>query len=165
MNNNEYNPELEQEEQIQEEVDESTESTEEAEADQVDWKAEAMKWKAIASRKAKQAESKTKVESQDQPKESGLSEEDIIVISKIADKEKIESLKEIAKMKGLTMAQASESTMYKLAEREIDQQRSAEKAQLGASRGSGKRATEKTFTTPGLSRDEHKEMFYKTVGK
>lgn len=167
MMNDEYNPELEQEEQTQEEVEETTSETEVDSEDshEVDWKSEAMKWKAIASRKAKRAEeSKPKAETT-QTNSQSYSEEDIIIISKVADKEKLDSLKEISKLKGLSLAEASETQMFKLAEREIEEKRKSINAQMGASRGSGKRPQEKSFTTPGLTEDEHKAMFFKAIGK
>lgn len=165
MENNENTPELEleQENETVGEVDESTDST--AEAEPVDWEAEAKKYKAIANRKAKQAEKRVETQTPTQSQEKGLSEDDIIVISSVADKEKLDSLKEIAKLKNISLMEAKNSQLYKLAEQEIEETRKREAAQLGASKGSGKRPAEKSFATQGLSDEEHKALFNKAVGK
>ena len=91
MQNDEYTPELEQDENktqevVESEVEETEEETTKPEGEDTDWKAEALKWKAIASRKAKQA---TKPEEKKQIINNSLSREEAILIAEGMKEEEV----------------------------------------------------------------------------
>ncbi len=172
MDNDEKNLDLEQDENIEEQPTDAVEASEDADSEK-NWEAEAKKWKAIASRKAKQAEAKAEaVEPEDKPKEpietndgSGLTEEDIIVISRVGDKEKLDMMRDIAKLKKVSLDEASSSQMYQLWEKEHEAGKKADAARLGASTGSGAKRRKNSLQTPGLTTEDHKELFNRSIGK
>lgn len=98
------------------------------------------------------------------PDNSALTEDDILVITTIQDKELINTAREIAKLKGVSLAEAAESTMFKLAKAEREEQVKQEKVQMEASRGSGNRGKKKTFQSKGLTPQEHKQMWKEKMG-
>lgn len=145
--------------------DETSVDTETDETGTQDWEAEAKKWRAIAERKAKKLETQPAQDEKPTVSTTGLSEEDIIVITELKDKQLIDTAREIAKLKGMTLAEAAGTTMFKLAKQEIDEERRQESVKMEASRGSGARGKKKDFTTTGLSKDEHKELWKRKMGR
>lgn len=146
-----------------EETDTSVETEEEQ---STDWEAEAKKWRAIAERKAKKAEQAQKAPVTRKPEPVGsLSEDDILTITMLQDKELIERARKIAKLEGISLAEAVNNPMFTFAKQAYEEEKRKEKSQMEASRGSGTRGQRKTFTTPGLSKEEHKALFMNRTGR
>lgn len=143
---------------------ETVEETTEEVADTTDYKAEALKWKAIAERKAKKLEGKPE-QTQVKTESHSLSEDDILVITTLQDKELIERARKIARLEGITLAQAVENPMFAYAKQAYEEEQKKEKASMEASRGSGSRGQKKTLATTGLSKEEHKELWRKRQGR
>lgn len=97
-------------------------------------------------------------------KDSGLSEDDILVISKVQDKEALDMLRKIAMIENITLSEAMENNLYKAWSKEQAEIKRSQEAEIGASRGSIKGKKSKDFNTPGLTEEEHKAMFKKALG-
>lgn len=99
---------------------------------------------------------------------NGLSAEDVdikILESQGIDKDSIEYLRKLAKVNGTSILAAQSDDIYKgyKAKKEADEK--AEKASLGASRGSGQVKKGKDVSSPNLSEQEHRELWNKAVGR
>lgn len=149
-----------------EEVEETTEDTQ-TETDATDWEAEAKKWKAIAERKARKAEQAKADKPQARPKsdQGSLTEDDILVITTLQDKELIERARKIARLEGISLAEAVNNPMFQYAKSAYEEEQKQEKASMEASRGSGSRGQKKTLTSSGLSKEEHKELWKQRLGR
>jgi hypothetical protein len=142
---------------------EEVDTTEET-VDTTDYKAEALKWKAIAERKAKKLEEKP-AQAPVRQETGTLSEDDILVITTLQDKELIERARKIARLEGITLAEAVNNPMFTYAKQAYEEEQRKEKASMEASRGSGSRGQKKTLGTAGLSKQEHKELWKNRVGR
>lgn len=155
MQNDEYTPEVELDENENYEVEDTTEEevdTTDQEADEVDWKAEALKYKAIAMRKAKQA---SKPEAKPKTlQENYLTREEGILIAKGMDDESIGQLKVIAKGKGISLLEAEKDPLFSTYFEKVQKEKRSEQAKLGVSKGSSYKQDKPTFK-PGLTREEH----------
>jgi len=160
-----FNDETQEDVTLENNIEDNQEEVDaEESADETNWESEAKKWRAIAERKAKKLESPAPK----QPKAESngtLTEDDILVITTIQDKELINTAREIAKLKGVTLAEAAESTMFKLAKAEREDNIRQEKVSMEASRGSANRGKKKDFKTSGLSPAEHKELWKSRTGR
>lgn len=134
------------------------------EVDTTDYKAEALKWKAIAERKAKKLEEKPEVK-QTKVETNSLSEDDILTITQVQNKDLIEQARQIAKLQGITLTEAVNSPMFGYAKQAYEAQQREEKASMEASRGSGNRGQKKDFKTSGLTAAEHKELWKQRTGR
>jgi hypothetical protein len=116
------------------EVEEVVEEVAEAEPE-TDWQAEALKWKAIAKRHAKDKE---QVPSQDK---AGLTEYDVIALknSSITEKEDLDTVKDLAKKLNLSIADALDDKYIKtvLAEK-AEERRTARATETRSPRGIAK---------------------------
>lgn len=88
-----------------------------------------------------------------------------ILQSQGLDDEAIGYLKKIAQVNGTTLIEAKKDELYKAFEEKREREEKAKKASLGASRGSGAIRKEKSITSPGLSDEEHKELWRKSLGR
>lgn len=79
--------------------------------------------------------------------------------------EDINYLKKLAKVNGTSIIEAQSDEIYKSFKANKEATEKAEKAKLGASRGSGSVKREKSFATKGLSDEEHKEMWRQSQGR
>lgn len=165
MQNDEYTPDLELEaEQNQEELEETSVETNDTDSqEEVDWKAEALKWQAIAKRKAKQVE-KPKVEARPERTLTDTpSREELILIAKGMEEEDLDQLKVIAKGKGISLKDAEKDPLFEAYYSKVQKERKAEQAKLGASRGSGYQKNQPDFANPNLSEDEHRKLFEQAI--
>lgn len=149
--------------------DQSNGSTQE---DSTDWKAEAQRAKAVARRLANKL--RKQQEKQDpkinvQPKEKAAPkdtpnevDEKILRATKGYDDEAVEELKFIAERENVSLfaAQTDKRFLRYLAEQEEEKKR--ESAGLGASKGSGRQKSEPTFTTTGLTAEQHRALWAKS---
>jgi hypothetical protein len=84
--------------------------------------------------------------------------------AKLSD-EDMDMVKTIAKGKGISLIQATEHTLFKTYQEKVEQERKAEKAKLGVSKGSSISQGKASFTSPGLSEDEHKKLWKESMSK
>lgn len=165
MQNDEYTPELEQDENEIQEVEETVyteESTDDQNTDSVDWKSEALKWQAIAKRKAKQVSAKPEQKTlETNINNNYLTREEGILIAKGMDDELITQLKAIAKGKNISLLEAEKDTLFQALFDKVQKERKSEQAKLGASKGSSFKQEKPSFT-PGLTREEHLALWKET---
>lgn len=93
--------------------------------------------------------------------QSALSKEEtelLILQSKGIDKELLGEMKTLAKVRGKSILEIEDDPIFIAMKDEREARVKAEKSKLGASRGSGTQKATKTFNTPGLSEEEHREM-------
>lgn len=112
-----------------------------------------------------EAVSKNIVKETPKPEANGLTEDDILVITTLQDKELINTAREIARLKGVSLTEAVDSTMFRLAKAEREETVRQEKVQMEASKGSGNRGKRKTLQTPGLTPEEHKALWREKNGR
>ena len=97
-----------------------------------------------------------------------LTEESVdvkILESQGVEAEAIAYLKKLAKVNGTPILAAQQDEIYKTWKSHKEAEMKAEKARLGASKGSGGSRTEKSTTTAGLTEAEHKELWLKSQGR
>ena len=156
MQNDEYTPEdvLDEEQNDTEDstLEDSSAPNWEDEAKKA--KALALKWEAIAKRKAKR-----ETEQKNLLKETNVSAEELKLIARGLSDEDIVQAQVIAKGKGITLPEATKDPMFVAYQDKLKEVQRSEEAKLGASRGSGQVNTE-TFKS-GMSREDHKALWQK----
>ncbi len=146
MENDNNTPELELDENQNQEGQEDnhsddTQDQNQSKEEEKDWKAEALKWKAIADRnKDKKPETKAR-------KSNELTQSDVIAIIKNnVDEEDIPEIADFAKLKGITFSEALKSSIVKNILREKQEERSvAEATHTGASRKGATKVSDETL--------------------
>jgi len=88
----------------------------------------------------------------------------ILKAQKVSEDE-ITMLKKIAAVNGTSIIEAQADDMFISFKQRKEEQEKADKAKLGASRGSGSVKKEKDVSSPGLSDVEHKELWRQAMGK
>ena len=79
-------------------------------------------------------------------------------------KDEIDMLQKIAALNGCTIIDAQSDPYFKNYKDTKEKQERQEKANLGPSKNGGTAKAEKTFNTPGLDKDSHKEMWRQSQG-
>lgn len=97
-------------------------------------------------------------------KESELSKDELIAFAQGHSEEEVEMLKKISQVEGVSLKDAKESVMFKAFKDAKEKEEKAQKSQLSASNGSGGQGTKKTMNTPGISKEEHKELWRRKRG-
>lgn len=95
-------------------------------------------------------------------KQNSLSEEEVetkILKSQGMSEELISELKAVAKARGKSILDSVSDPIFVAIKNEKDATSKAQKAKLGASKGSGSVRKEKGFNTPGLTDEEHKQLW------
>lgn len=82
-----------------------------------------------------------------------------------ASNEDIAYLKKLAAVNGTTLIEARQDELYLSFKAKKESDLKAQKAKLGASKGSGSVSKEKGFNTPGLTPQEHKELWKASNGQ
>lgn len=116
---------------------------------------ESAKWRRLAEKKAKPSEAPPLAP-------NALSADDVdvkILQSQGADEATIEYLKKIAKVNGTSVLAAQSDDLFVAFKEKKEREDKAQKASIGASQGSGSSQKGKTVSTPGLSAEEHKELW------
>lgn len=158
----EENTDQENEEVVEEEVD-ATEDDSADSSDEVErLRAENAKLKSILIRNKKKDSVEKEVPVK---KESELSKDELIAFAQGHSEEEVEMLKKISKVEGVSLKDAKESVMFKAFKDAKEKEEKAQKAQLSASNGSAGKSQKKGLNSPGLTRDEHKELFNKSIGR
>lgn len=160
MQNDEYTPEVELDDNqndttVEETTDEEVTTTT-PETDTTDWEAEAKKWQAIAKRKAKQ--STTPAQPTQNLTNQFLTREEGILIAKGIDEDSLNQLKSIAKGKDISLLEAEKDPLFLTYFEKVQKDKKAEQAKLGASKGSAYKENKETFR-PGLTREEHMALW------
>lgn len=97
-----------------------------------------------------------------------LSAEDVdikILISQGVGEDHIEYLKKLAKVNGTSILAAQSDPIYLGFKREKEAEKKSQEASLGASRGSGQSKKGKSFQTPDLPSQDHRELWNKQMGR
>jgi hypothetical protein len=159
--------EVEQMEEVSTDVETETEVEETAEAEEIDWKAEALKLKAILKRKTKKEAdpqtAQTSNPTQAVPTDI-VTPKDLLRTTKGYDDDALAQLEVIAKGKGISLIQAQDDPLFTGYLEKQEAEKKAQAAKLGASKGSGRGGEKRTFTTPGLSDEDHKAMWKEKQG-
>lgn len=126
-----------------------------------DWKAEALKYKAIAERKDKQLKT-------NKPNNNELTREEVILIAKGIEDSDISYLKKLqagekAMGKEISLSEAMSDPLFVAYKEQKEAKARAEKAQLGAS-SSGAVHQDNQFKS-NLPRDEHKKLWEEEMKK
>ncbi len=79
--------------------------------------------------------------------------------------EEIDQAKILAKGNGTSLAEAIKSPLFKLYQENLKEEERKEKAKLGASSGSGQQAEELGANQVDLSKDDHKAVWKKALGR
>lgn len=164
MQNDEITPEVELDENEINDIDTTTdeEIVSDQEADEVDWKAEALKYKAILARKAKQTTAKVTQPVQKQIlQENYLTREEGILIAKGMDEEALNQLKVISKGKNIGLLEAEKDPLFVAYFDKVQKEKKSEQVKLGASKGSTYKESKPEFKS-GLTREEHMALWKET---
>jgi hypothetical protein len=117
--------------------------------------------------RAKKAEADLLASKKSQSKTSASASPDVderILKANGMSDELLKELKVISKVRGVPLIDAQSDPVFKAIKDNYEKDQASNEASLGASKGSGPSKPKKTPNTPGISRDEHKEMFKKMVG-
>jgi len=150
-----------EQETTEEVVDSSTEDVKDEEQsgdeDTKDWKAEALKYKAIADRKEKKLQEKPQTEEIIKPntEQSGLSREEGIFFAQGGTEESLKDAKMIAERDGISILAAKEDEYFKFQETKRADEVKAKSNQLGASGGSPTSQGHKAKPLNKMTREEH----------
>lgn len=87
-----------------------------------------------------------------------------ILTAQGVDADSIEYLKKVARVNGTSILAAQADELYVAFTEKREKERKQQEASLGASRGSAQSRKQKDFSTPGLSDEEHKELWKRKVG-
>jgi len=85
--------------------------------------------------------------------------EELILKSQGMSSDLLKELKVIAQVRGVSLIDAQSDPIFATLKENYEKEKKSSEASLGASKGSGQVKPKKDFSTPGLSRDEHREMF------
>lgn len=133
-----------------------------AEAEEAKRQLTARAHKAEAELKAKKAEA-TPVTTN-----SGLDADAVdvkILQSQGMSEELITELKALAKVRGTSILATQLDPIFVEMKRSREADEKVKRASMGASRGSGSPSSKKTFNSPGLTSEEHKELWLKHQGR
>lgn len=93
-----------------------------------------------------------------------ISKEELILIAKGYDEKAIDLLNVIAKGSGVSIKEAQESELFKSYEEKMAIEKKSSKAKLSASNSSGS-FQPKAEVTPNMSKEDHKELWNKKMGR
>lgn len=79
--------------------------------------------------------------------------------------ELLKELKAVAQVRGVSLIDAQKDPIFVAVKEKFEKDQKKEDASLPASRGSGGAKSKKDFTTPNLSRDEHKQLAKEALEK
>lgn len=161
---------MENNEQIEETQESSTEDVnnetqENGQEETKDWKAEALKYKAIAERKDKKLQEKPQAEEINKTNEpqTGLSREETIFFAQGGTEETYAIAKKIADAQGVSILVARKDDYFKFEIDKIQKATEAERNEMGPSNGSQSGGVKREKPLSKMTRDEHKEHFESRV--
>lgn len=89
-----------------------------------------------------------------------LNVEETVLLANGMPEELLKELKAVAQVRGTSLLKAQTDPIFVAVKSTYEEAKKKEAAALPASRGAAPVKVKKDFATPGLARDEHKEMFY-----
>ena len=104
-------------------------------------------------------------EAQAKPTGDSLSKEEAILYARGLSEDEVEKIKSIAKLEESNPLAAAESDYFTIWKDKKDKAKETQETQLGASRGSAKVTPKKDIGTPGISSDEHRNLWKKQMGR
>jgi hypothetical protein len=137
--------------------------------EEIDWKAEALKHKAIAERRAKKLEElkssleeKKETKEPNKPNTEGLSREEAIFFAKGFEEDDLKLASTIAKMNGISLLEATKDEYFKAVQDKKQQKSEDKKASLPPSNATGFTPSKplKDMTT-----EEHKAFYEAQIRK
>jgi hypothetical protein len=93
----------------------------------------------------------------------GLTREEGILFSKGFDEAEVEHAQKVATLQGVKLTEAIKDPLFTTWKSNKDADLKKQQAQLGTSKGA-RTASKKTLDTPGLTDEEHKELFKEATG-
>jgi hypothetical protein len=84
--------------------------------------------------------------------------EETVLLANGMPEELLNELKAVAQVRKTTLLKAQNDPIFVAIKERIEREKKQADASLGASRGAGSVKPQTTFTTPGLTRDEHKRL-------
>lgn len=102
--------------------------------------------------------------SKDKEAAPALSREEGILIAKGFSEDELEQAKKVATLEGIKLTEVPGNELFIAWKTKRDAEIKRQQAQLGASRGA-RTNVKKTLATPGLSDEDHKELFKERIGK
>ena len=158
--------EIYQEEELEQEIEtveesEQDETTADDEQPKKDWEAEAKKLQAILDRKTRQSEKQKAPLTTNKPTDV----EETVLRAQGMSADELEMLKKVAKVNGTSLIDAKQDTLFVTWKENAEREQAAQKARLGASKGAGSKSQPITFNTPGLTPEQHKELWKQRQGK
>lgn len=144
------------------ETDETVETTVETTDEEVDTEQLQATNKKLFER-AKKAEAELKALKQVAPKAPTQQTPSVDVDERILkaqgmSDELLGELRVIAALRGVSVIDAQKDHLFVATKEKFDKDSKSKAASLGASRGSGQVQAKKSFTTPGLTAEEHRQM-------
>jgi len=115
--------------------------------------------KKIAELEAQVAGSQTVAPQKEEVTQTGLSRDEAILFAKGLTEEEVEKASKIAQIEGVTLTEAVNNEMFIAWKTAKKQAEKSAQAGLGTSKGSPKVPEKKDFSTPGLTKEEHLELF------
>ena len=85
--------------------------------------------------------------------------EETVLLANGMSEELIEQLKKVAQVQGISLIKAQKDPIFIAVKETFEREQKSKDASMPASRSAGNVKPKKDFTTPNLSRDEHKAMF------
>lgn len=99
---------------------------------------------------------KPKVEASPAPSQASV--EETVLLANGMPEELLAQLKKVAQVQGTSLLKAQNDSIFVAIKDKFEKDKKQADASLRASRGSGALKVEKKINTPGLSRDEHRQM-------
>ncbi len=84
--------------------------------------------------------------------------EETVLLANGMPEDLLEELKAVASVRNIGLIKAQNDPIFVAVKEKFEKDKKAEAASMGASRGSGTVKPKKTFNTPGLTEEEHREM-------
>lgn len=148
-----------------EQLEEEETQNEEEETQDFNWEAEAKKWRAIAQRNKRKTSEKVEVQNKVEPKpitRDDTFKEEVKLLAKGYSDEEIAYLKVIARGAETTLEEAENNDLFKAYKDKIEADKKAQKAKLGASRGS---AQKQNIDISKMTEEEHAELWKQRIEK
>lgn len=172
MENEQYTDELEvvtQDEQLEDVVEETTDqgdtSDDDVDSEAAEFakaRAEAAKYRRLYEKEIKH-KTKPKAQSQAPQTASSTSVEETVLLANGMPEELLEKLKKVAQVQEISLLKAKNDPIFLAVQESFEKAKRSEQASIGSSRSSGTVKPKKDFNTPGLSAQEHRELFNKTI--
>jgi hypothetical protein len=109
--------------------------------------------------RAKKAEADLKTLRSQKPGEANPTNvEETVLLANGMSEELLGELKAVAKVRNISLLKAQADPIFVAVKEKFEKDQKQKEASLPGSRGAGSVKAQKTFTSPGLSREEHRRM-------